>query len=135
MKYFIIIPLIIIIIIYIRIKRRKFFWRDKQGKELSFKEFISRWKDGVEGITPLQQTKTQMMGTWISITGILAGIVVNALIRLKNVWWWLEIILIGSLIITSVSMIGMYQKYLMQKKSEELMKEAMKRSKKKSKKK
>ena len=95
----------------IQIKKRKYFWKDKKGEKLTFKQFIKRFKLGVEGITPLQQTKTSMMGLWITITGMIAGIIVNALIRLTNMWWWIEIILIGSLIISLVQMLGFYQKY------------------------
>ena len=83
---------------------------------------MSRWKQGVQGITPLQQSKMQLIGIWITVTGIIAGIIVNILVRLNNFWWWVLIILIGSLIVTITSMIGTYQKYLHHKKVEEVMK-------------
>jgi len=111
-----IIIIILLLIIWIRVKKRGFFWKDKQGNELTFKEFTKRWKEGVEGITPLQQSFTQLLGIWITITGIVAGIIVNALIRMENVWWWVEIILVGSLIVTGISMLGQYQKYKIYKK-------------------
>lgn len=122
--YWIALILFIALIIRARIKKKGYFWEDKQGNKLSFREFTKRWKQGIEGITPLQQTKTQLMGMWITITGIFAGIVVNAFVRLTGVWWWLEIILIGSLIVTGVQFIGIYQKYLVQKKIDNAMKEA-----------
>lgn len=116
----------IILISVIRVKKRGFFWLAKDGTELTFKQFMSRWRIGVEGITALQQSKTQLMGTWITITGIIAGIVINALIRLENMWWWIEIILVGSLILTGIQFIGTYQKYRIHKRVEKEMKEAIK---------
>jgi len=78
------------------IKRLNYFMKDKEGNELSRKEFFSRWKKGIEGITPLQQTKTQMHSSFIMIIGILAGIVI-CIIGIKTLWWLL-IILVGALL-------------------------------------
>jgi len=119
MNEILIILAVAVLIIIIKVKKRKYFWKAKDGTELSLKEFLARWKKGVEGITPIQQTKTTLMGIWITTTGIIAGIVVNALIRLKDMWWWIEIILIGSLIVTGVSLLGTYQKYKAYKRIDE----------------
>jgi len=120
----------VLIGIRVRVKKRKFFWKDKRGNELSFKEFFGRWKSGVAGINPLQQIKIQLMGIWITLTGIISGIVVNALIRMENIWWWVEIILVGSLIITGVQMLGTYQKYLSLKAVQKVMDDLNKENKK-----
>ncbi len=125
MKGWIILIVIAFILIGIRarVKKRGYFLKDKQGNKLGFKEFFGRWKKGIEGISPLQQTRTQLMGMWITLTGIVAGIVVNALVRMKNMWWWITIILVGSLIVASVQMIGTYQKYVCQKEAQRVMDE------------
>ncbi len=124
----IIIPVCILFIIFIRTKARGYFWKIRKTKEeLTFKQFFKRWRRGVEGITMMQQLKSQIMGTWIVISGMLAGIIVNAIIRLKNVWWWLEIILCGSLLITSMGLVGTLQKYWRQKQVEETIKELEKK--------
>jgi len=34
--------------------------KDRYGNKLTWKEFISRWKEGIEGITPSQRIKTQL---------------------------------------------------------------------------
>lgn len=102
---------IISIIKIIKIKRRKYFMRDISGEEVGLKGFIKRWKLGIEGITPLQQAKTNILGTWITLTGVLAGMTINALVRMSNQWIWIEIILTGSLILIVVQMIGGLQKY------------------------
>ena len=104
-----------------KIKKRGYFWLDKKGNKVTLKKFLGRWKDGIEGISPVQQTKTQLMGMWITITGIVAGIVVNALVRMKNMWWWITIILVGSLIVAGVQMIGTYQKYRVQSEAQKVM--------------
>ena len=72
---------------------------------------MSRWKNGIEGITPLQQAKTNIMGTSITLIGIFSGIVINALVRMENQWIWIEIILTGSLILVVIQMITGLQKY------------------------
>jgi len=111
------------LIIIIRNKKRGFFWKARDGSELTIKQFFKRWGKGIEGITPLQQSKTQLFGTWIVISGIIAGIMINILTRIKNQWYWITIVLMGSLIISSISMVGIYQKYKIQKRVEQTMKE------------
>ena len=115
---------IIFLLIYIvKIRRRKYFTKDLKGNEVKFKSFFKRWKDGIEGITPLQQAKTNLMGTWITLSGIIAGIIVNALIRMKSQWVWIEVILVGSLILVVIQMIGGLQKYWRFKEIDKAMKE------------
>ncbi len=107
----ILIVFVSIIAIRVRIKRKGYFWKDIYGNKLSFREFLKRWRTGIEGITGKQQKFTQLMGTWITIIGITAGMLVNVIIRMKNLWWWVEIILGGSLIIAITNLIGTYQAY------------------------
>lgn len=113
--------LLLVLVVLFRVKIRGYFWRDKRGHKLSLREFLSLWGKGIKGITPLQQAKTNLLGLWITITGIISGISVNALVRMVNQWWWIEIILVGSLIITVVSMISAYQKYYSLKKVHDTM--------------
>ena len=87
------------------------FWKDKQGQELSFKQFMERWKQGIEGITPLQQTNVTIQGTYITIAGIILGII-TSLLNIK-LMWWVAIILVGAFIITGIQLIGLYQKKFM----------------------
>lgn len=101
----------LILIKFIQIKRRGYFLKDINGNKLKFKEFMKRWKEGIEGITPLQQAKTVLLGNWIVVSGILSGMIINALVRVKSQWWWIEIILLGSLILVVIQMIGGLQKY------------------------
>jgi len=83
-------------------------WTDKQGIKLTPTEFLKRWKKGLQGVTPLQQTQVQVKSTWIMIFGIMAGIVI-CIIGMDNLWWLL-IILIGALGNTFVQQLGLWQK-------------------------
>jgi hypothetical protein len=90
------------------IKRLNYFWKDKEGNELSFKEFMARWKEGIEGITPLQQVKQQLNSTYIIMIGICAGFAIS-LSSFDNLWW-LSIILFGAFINSLSQAVGLYQK-------------------------
>ena len=129
------IPLIVFIVVivftFIRIKKRGFFWKDKQGKKLSFKQFKGRFKEGVINTTPLQQTRVTLFSFLPIFAGVLWGIVVTFLIKS----YWLTLILSGSLPITSIQFLSNVQKYKALKKVDKLMKEAEKDFKKKRRKK
>ncbi len=103
---------LVILFIIIRTKVRGFFWRvRKTGEELKFKEFFKLWKKGIEGITPYQTAKSQVLGNIIVLAGIISGIIINVIVRMENQWVWVTVVLIGSLILTSMSQIGYLQKY------------------------
>ena len=87
--------------------KRGHFWKDKEGKKISLKEFKDRFKQGVEGITPLQTLKTQILGTRIILLGLFLGLIVS-IYGWKNLWW-VAIILIGALINTGIQYLGLVQ--------------------------
>lgn len=95
----------------------------KNYKKLGTKEFFKRWGKGIEGITPLQQTRTSLIGSLIVIIGIIWGIIVTLITRT----WWMVVILVGSLIMVGMSLIGTYQKYRRFKIQEELIKQMNKK--------
>ena len=80
----------------------------KTGEKITWKEFMRRWKKGIEGITPLQQVKSQVWGTNIILLGLILGIIASAFAFKKL--WWVEIILIGALFNTIIQWIGLWQK-------------------------
>ena len=84
------------------------FWTDKKGEELTFKQFIGRWKNGIKEVTPLNQTKLQCNFTWIMLIGIILGFVIS-LYRFKDLWW-VSIILFGVAGNTVIQLIATYQK-------------------------
>lgn len=95
-------------------------WRDKSGKWIDAKEFFSRFKDGIEKITPLQQLQTQMFGMLLIFAGILFGLVV----AFRSELWWLFIVLCGSMIVFISQVIGILQRYIVLKAVEKMIKES-----------
>ena len=87
-------------------KKIKIF-KDKDGNKLSFKEFMIRWKSGIETINPLQKIKVQIGGTRIMLIGLFLGLCVS-IYGWKNLWW-VGIILIGALLNTGVQYLGLIQ--------------------------
>jgi len=81
--------------------------KDKQRNSLTWKEFFKKWKEGIDGITPLQKIKTQIIATRIQLLGLILGLIVT-FIGYKNLWW-VGIILIGALINTAVQYLGLSQ--------------------------
>ena len=98
-------------------------WRDSSGRWIDGKEFKSRFAKGVEGVTPLQQTRSQLVFMWITVIGILCGIAVS-IWKLSSLWW-LGIILLAGLGNTVVGMIGVYQKFQQLKRVNEMIKQSI----------
>jgi len=112
---------LIILILIIRIKKRNYFWKDKAGNKLTFKQFTKRWKDGVINITPVQQTKTTL---W-SFIPIFAGLTWGIVMTFIGGTYWLTLILVGSFPITTIQFISNIQKYKAQKRAQDAFNEAM----------
>jgi hypothetical protein len=91
--------------------------KDKEGNKITGKEFLSRWKEGIEGITPLQKIKTQITATRIQLLGLICGLIVTG-IAYKTLWW-VAIVLIGALINTGVQYLGLTQQRNSLKKHED----------------
>ena len=94
----------------------------KNYKKLGFKKFMKKWSEGIEGITPLQNARTSLMGTYLILVGIIFGIVVTSIGKV----WWMVIILCGSLIVTTMSWVSTYQKFKKFKEIDRIMKEMQK---------
>ena len=84
-----------------------YFWKNKKGEKLSFKEFLKNWKSGIETINPLQKIKVQIGGTRIMLIGLFLGLAVS-IYGWKNLWW-VGIILIGAILNTGVQYLGLIQ--------------------------
>ena len=68
---------------------------------------MSKWKEGLSGVTPLQQTKTNLFGVIIVLIGVFFGLYVT----FTNQMYWLVLILCGSLILTTVQLLASLQKF------------------------
>ena len=91
--------------------------RDKDGNELTTKEFMQRWGEGIQKITPFQQTKISLIGVILVFIGVCTGVVVTFM----SGTWWLFIILLGSFLLTAMSLLGTIQKYIALKKIDEVL--------------
>ena len=119
MKWIIMAVLFIIIVLGIRNKKRGYFWKKKDGTQLKMKEFFKEWKNGIMESTPLQQTRISLFAFMPLFAGILWGMAVTFLGKT----YWLTLILLGSLPLTSIQFLSTLQKYKAQKKIEETMRE------------
>ena len=93
--------------------------KTKTGEKISWKEFFSRWKQGIEEITPLQQVDTQIYFTRIMLLGIACGFGIT-IISWKTLWW-LSIVLGAAFGNTFVQLIALKQKQKMFRNFEQSM--------------
>lgn len=80
----------------------------KMYKQLGRKEFMERWKKGIEGISALNQTQHQLASMRIILLGIFLGLIVT-FFSIRQLWW-VTIILVGALYNTCVGYLGLWQK-------------------------
>ena len=85
-------------------------------REHGWKEFIKRWKAGIESTTPLQQAKAQVLFTNITLIGIALGFAAS-IYGAKNLWW-LAIILGAAFGNTYIGLIAIKQKIKLLKQFE-----------------
>ena len=97
-----------------------YVWKDKEGKKLTGKEFLSRWKEGINSVTPLQRTRSELVFTYIIMIGLIGGII-TSIIAIKTLWW-LIVVLSGAFGLQCLSLIAILQKYNALKKFEEQLK-------------
>ena len=72
----------------------------KEGEKISWKEFGRRWKEGINGITPQQRLKNELISTGISEVGYIVGLIALIIFRDKLLVSWfaygLILIFVGS---------------------------------------
>jgi len=85
------------------------------------REFFKRWGEGIQQITPFQQSKINLMGSSLVLIGVVIGIFTTLTLKI----WWLFIILLGSFLLTSMGMLGNIQKYKALKRINKQMEENM----------
>jgi hypothetical protein len=92
-------------------------------RKLGKKEFMNRLKDGFDSISPTTRTKAELRGIVISLAGLLLGLVLVPIFRIKGYWVFVEISLLGGAIITFWQLIGKIQIYRVLKKQDKIMEE------------
>ena len=98
--------------------------KDKFGNKLTVKEYFKRWGAGIARITPQQQVNLQINSTWITLIGLIGGVIIS-IIGIRNLWWLL-LILIGGLINTAVQQLGNFQRKKMLRQFDEAIELQMK---------
>ncbi len=93
--------------------------KDRAGKKVTTKEFFSRWKDGINQVTPLQQSKINFIGSVFMFIGVIIGIITTFILKT----WWLFIILLGSFLLTAMAFLSNLQKYFAFKKINDQLKQ------------
>lgn len=93
--------------------------KDRLGNNITFKEFFQRWKQGINGITAVQQSSAVQWGHYILIIGIIWGLIYSFI----QGFYWLSVIMIGTLIINIFGLIGVIQKHTFLKQMENAAKE------------
>ena len=77
-------------------------------REQGWQEFFKRWKAGVDSITPIQQTQSQIVFTRVTLIGISLGFIVS-IMAWRNLWW-VAIVLGGAFGNTYVGLVALNQK-------------------------
>lgn len=93
------------------------FWKTKTGEELNFKQFIERWKQGINEVTPMQRLESSIFFQQIMTLGFFLGLCL-ALYKYETMWW-LAIILFGGLGMNIIQYKGLKQQLNVFKKIEE----------------
>lgn len=88
------------------------FWKTPKGEELTFGEFMSKWKKGMEDaailMSPLKQVQGQIRFTKIIVIGLILGLAVS-IYKFKD-FWWVFVILFGALGNTLFTLVGLVQR-------------------------
>jgi hypothetical protein len=90
-----------------------YFWKDKEGKKISFKEFLSRFKEGIKNITPVQKIQNELISSLISLSGSILCLIALIIFREKLLVNWfaygLILIFVGTIYSNLIKSIGLYQ--------------------------
>jgi len=83
----------------------------KLGEKITWGEFFRRWKQGIEGITPLQRLKNDLRGTFITLLGFIVSFIAVIYLREKIglLAYGLILIFLGSIITTFFKWIALRQ--------------------------
>jgi len=92
-------------------------------RKLGKQEFMKRLKKGFDDITPTQRTKGEINGIVISLMGMVLGLIIVPIFRIEHFWFWIELSLLGGVIITGWQLIGKLQQLRVLKKQDEIMEE------------
>ncbi len=109
--------------------------KDKEGKELTWKQYFHRWGEGIKNLTPQQKVSNEFSGTLVTLVGFIVCIIALIIFREKLLVSWfaygLILIFAGNTWVTIIKCIGFYQQKLFFKNIEKQINETIKKEKKK----
>jgi len=98
--------------------------KTKDGEKITLKEYLKRWKKGIQEITPIQKLINESRGTLITLIGFIAAVVVMVIYREKFIVNWfayaLILIFVGNIWTTGIKWITLRQQLKYFKKTESL---------------
>lgn len=85
--------------------------KTKTGEKITYKEAFSRFKKGVEQITPYQRLKHETRGTFVSLLGFIVSLIAVIIMREKIglLAYGLILIFLGSVITTALRYLALKQ--------------------------
>jgi len=96
--------------------------KTKAGEQITFKEFLKRWKEGIQNMSPQQKLINESRGTFITLIGFIVGAVALIIYKDKFVSlfaYGLILIFIGNIWTTALKLMGIRQQLKFFKKAEE----------------
>ena len=85
-------------------------YRTKSGEIITWKEFMKRWKEGMQTLSPKQRTQNDILACWIMLIGFIFSII--ALLFFNEtfgvVTYGIIIIFIGSIYSNSIKLFSLY---------------------------
>ena len=89
--------------------------KDKEGKEITFKEFMKRWGDGIKQVTknptPLEKVSIELNGTFVMFIGLIVCFITLIIFRDKFIVsyfaYGLILIFIGNIMTTGLKLFGL----------------------------
>jgi hypothetical protein len=99
--------------------------RTKSGEVITYKEFMKRWKEGMQNLTPAQRTSNDIGSTWVTLIGFIVALV--ALLFFNETFgavvYGLILIFIGSVYSNIVKLFSLYGQYKLFKSMERTVEE------------
>lgn len=87
--------------------------KTKSGEQITWREFMKRWKEGMQNLTPVQRTQNDIGSTWITLIGFIAALV--ALVFFNKTFgvltYGLILIFLGSTYANIVKLFSLYGQY------------------------
>jgi hypothetical protein len=87
--------------------------RLKTGEVITFKEYMRRWKVGIQNITPIQRLTNEARGTLISLIGFIIALIAMVIFRDKFIVSWfaygLILVFVGSVFTTGLKWLTLRQ--------------------------